>query len=153
MQSAIVTEFLSFLVEVNTFDVHLIVDNRVKAWLAKRPRSTSTSPQPTPHGSIRCERWGIITQKAIRRGSFSNVKELVNKIERASTGWTATAQSILAKVERRSSVSATLTTASARRAWEVHCSRADPKGDHPSLGAHRIGGRAFGSRARCAKGS
>ena len=56
------------------------------------------------------ERWfGIITQKAIRRGSFSSVKELVAKIDRFVEHynanpkpfmWTATAESILAKVER-----------------------------------------------------
>jgi hypothetical protein len=56
------------------------------------------------------ERWfGIITQQAIRRRSLSNVKELVRKIDRFVEHyntksrpfvWTATADSILAKVER-----------------------------------------------------
>ena len=56
------------------------------------------------------ERWfGIITQKAIRRGSFSSVKELIKKIERfvehynaqaTPFMWTATAESILGKVQR-----------------------------------------------------
>ena len=56
------------------------------------------------------ERWfGIITQMAIRRGSFSNVRELVNKIDlfvehyNASATpfmWTATAESILTKLQR-----------------------------------------------------
>ena len=58
------------------------------------------------------ERWfGIITQRAIRRGTFSSVRQLTGKINRfvndynASTrpfAWTATADSILAKVERLS---------------------------------------------------
>jgi putative transposase len=56
------------------------------------------------------ERWfGIITQRAIRRGSFSSVKELIAKIEhfianynKGSTpfSWTATADSILEKLQR-----------------------------------------------------
>ena len=50
-----------------------------------------------------------ITQMAIRRGSFSNVRELVNKIDlfvehynaRATPFmWTATAESILTKIQR-----------------------------------------------------
>jgi putative transposase len=55
------------------------------------------------------ETWfNIITQKAIRRGTFRSVRELVKKIEQfvdnyntRSTpfAWTATADSILAKVK------------------------------------------------------
>ncbi len=60
------------------------------------------------------ERWfGIITQRAIRRGTFSSVKQLTGKIDRFVNDyntktrpfvWTATADSILAKVERLSKV-------------------------------------------------
>ncbi len=56
------------------------------------------------------ERWfGIITQQAIRCGSFSSVPQLRNKINAFVENynnncrpfvWTPTAQSILAKVER-----------------------------------------------------
>ena len=56
------------------------------------------------------ERWfGIITQRAIRRGSFSSVKELIARIEhfmaaynktKAPFNWTATADSILEKLQR-----------------------------------------------------
>jgi putative transposase len=56
------------------------------------------------------ERWfGLITQRAIRRGSFPNVNELARKINcfvehynanAAPFVWTATAESILAKVQR-----------------------------------------------------
>lgn len=56
------------------------------------------------------ERWfGIITQRAIRRGSFSSVKELIARIEQfvgaynkntAPFIWTATADSILEKLQR-----------------------------------------------------
>jgi len=56
------------------------------------------------------ERWfALITQRAIRRGSFRKVRELIQRIERFVTHynetarpfrWTATADSILAKLER-----------------------------------------------------
>jgi putative transposase len=56
------------------------------------------------------ERWfGIITQRTIRRGSFSSVKELIAKIEHfianddkdsAPFRWTTTADSILEKLQR-----------------------------------------------------
>jgi putative transposase len=55
------------------------------------------------------ERWfGIITQRAIRRGSFSSVKELITTIEHviandnkdsAPFSWTATADSIPEKLQ------------------------------------------------------
>ena len=56
------------------------------------------------------ERWfGLITLRAIRRGSFSSVKELISKIEQLVAAydktkvpfkWTATADSILEKLQR-----------------------------------------------------
>ena len=56
------------------------------------------------------ERWfGIIIQQAIRQGSFSSVKELIAKIQqfvaaynmnKAPFKWTATAVSILKKLQR-----------------------------------------------------
>jgi putative transposase len=115
-------EFLAFLRHIDAnvptqFDVHLVVDNyathkhpKVKAWLAKRPRYHIHFTPTYASWLNQVERWfGIITQKAIRRGSFSSVKELVAKIERFVEHyninpkpfvWTATAESILAKVER-----------------------------------------------------
>ena len=61
-------------------------------------------------GLNQVERWfGIITQRAIRRGSFSSVKELIARIEqfvaaynktKAPFNWTATADSILEKLQR-----------------------------------------------------
>ena len=53
--------------------------------------------------------FGIITQRAIRRGSFSSVKELIAKIEQLVAfynkakdpfNWTATADSILEKLQQ-----------------------------------------------------
>jgi putative transposase len=56
------------------------------------------------------ERWfGIITQRTIRRGSFSSVKELIARIEQFVTTynkntstfiWTATPDSILEKLQK-----------------------------------------------------
>ena len=115
-------EFLSFLRHIDasvpkTLDVHLIVDNyathkhpKVRAWLARHPRYHVHFTPTYASWLNQVERWfGIITQKAIRRGSFSSVKALVANIEtfvqhyNANTTpfvWTATAESILAKVER-----------------------------------------------------
>lgn len=115
-------EFLAFLRHIDAnvpqeLDVHLIVDNyathkhpKIKAWLAKHPRYHIHYTPTYASWINQVERWfGIITQKAIRRGTFSNVKELVHKINtfvahyNANTtpfAWTATAESILEKVER-----------------------------------------------------
>jgi putative transposase len=115
-------EFLSFLRHIDAnvpqdFDIHLIVDNyathkhaKVKAWLAKRPRYHIHYTPTYASWLNQVERWfGIITQQAIRRGSFSSVKQLVKKIEHfvehynanaSPFAWTATAESILAKVQR-----------------------------------------------------
>jgi hypothetical protein len=64
------------------------------------------------HGQV--ERWfGLITQRAIRRGSFSSVKDLIEKIDsfvrhynrsHRPFVWTATADSILQKIRRLCSV-------------------------------------------------
>jgi putative transposase len=56
--------------------------------------------------------FALITDKAIRRGSFNSVKDLVGKIDHFVTQynknckpfiWTATADSILAKLDRLTS--------------------------------------------------
>lgn len=115
-------EFLAFLHSIDKavpvdLDVHCIVDNyashkhpKVKAWLAARPR---WHMHFVPTYSIwlnQVERFfAIITDKAIRRGSFTSVKELTKKIDSFVSHynenckpftWTATADSILAKLAR-----------------------------------------------------
>ena len=117
-------EFLAFLRHIDrnvpkTLDVHLVVDHyathkhaKVKAWLARRPRYHIHYTPTYASWLNQVERWfGIITQQAIRRGTFSSVKQLTRKIDRFvndynSTNrpfvWIATADSILAKVERLS---------------------------------------------------
>lgn len=115
-------EYLQFLkhVEENVpkkLDVHVIVDNyathkhpKVKRWLAAHPRWHVHYTPTYASWLNQVEIWfNIITQKAIRRGSFTSVKELVANIGNYVTHynrhpkpfmWTATANSILAKIER-----------------------------------------------------
>ena len=78
--------FLSFLRHIDAnvpahLDVHLIVDNyathkhaAVKTWLAKRPRYQVHYTPTYATWISQVERWfGIITQQAIRRGSFNSM--------------------------------------------------------------------------------
>jgi putative transposase len=118
-------EFLSFLrtIEQNVspdLNVHLIVDNycthkhaKVKAWLARRPRwQIHYTPTYSSWLNMVERFFAHITDKAIRRGSFNSVKELIQKIDHfvsqynktcAPFVWTATADSILEKLERLTS--------------------------------------------------
>nr|WP_274380074.1 IS630 family transposase [Paraburkholderia atlantica] len=115
-------EFLAFLKHVDQavleeLDVHLIVDNyathkhpKVKAWLAKHTRYHMHFTPTYSSWLNQVERWfGLITQQAIRRGSFRNVRQLIASIERYVVQynqhnrpfvWTATAASIVQKVAR-----------------------------------------------------
>ena len=100
-------------------DIHLILDNyathkhpKVKAWIAKRPRYHLHFTPTYASWLNQVERWfGLISQRAIKRGSFRSVKELVEQITEFTDQynttskpfvWVATAQSILDKVERLS---------------------------------------------------
>jgi putative transposase len=115
-------EFLSFLRHLDqnvpaAYEVHLIVDNyathkhpKVRTWLAQRPRYQMHYTPTYSSWLNQVERWfGIITQRAIRRGSFTSVHDLVEKIDAFVQRynhssrpfvWTATADSILQKIAR-----------------------------------------------------
>src|SRR5205809_121089 len=115
-------EYLSFLREIEknvpkNLEVHIIVDNyathkhlRVKRWFATRPRFHVHFTPTYASWLNQVEMWfNRITQQAIRRGTFSSVKDLVEKIDHYVQNsnrraqpfvWTATADSIFAKVER-----------------------------------------------------
>jgi putative transposase len=115
-------EYLDFLRQIEEsvpeeLDVHVIVDNyathkhpRVKRWLAARPRFHVHFTPTYASWLNQVEIWfNRITQRAIRRGTFRSVKELVQKIDQyvhsSNTHaqpfvWTATADSIFAKVQR-----------------------------------------------------
>ena len=115
-------EFLSFLRRLDAaipeeLEVHLIVDNyathkhpKVRTWLAQRPRYHVHYTPTYSSWLNQVERWfGLITQRAIRRGSFRSVKDLIEKIDsfvqhynrtHRPFVWTATADSILNKLAR-----------------------------------------------------
>jgi len=115
-------EFLGFLkhIEANVppdLDAHLVVDNyaahkhpKVRAWLAARPRFHVHYTPTYASWLYQVERWfALITQRQIRRGSFVSARDLIGKINAFVEAynakakpfvWTATSQSILAKVKR-----------------------------------------------------
>jgi transposase len=115
-------EFLSFLKKIDksvppNLEIHVIVDNygphkhpKVWNWLAKHPRFTMHFTPTYSSWLNQVERWfGLISEKAIRRGSFKNTQELITKIDNFAKHyneharpfvWTATADSILEKVEK-----------------------------------------------------
>ncbi len=115
-------EFIRFLkkIEAETpshLTLHLIVDNygthkhpRVKAWLRRHPRFHLHFTPTSSSWLNMVERWfRELTDKRIRRGSFRTVRELIaaireyldnhNQNPRVFT-WTASAESILAKVAK-----------------------------------------------------
>jgi transposase len=116
------TEFLTFLRTIDRhvpkgLQIHLILDNyathkhpNVKAWLAKHPRfhlhftPTSSSWVNMVEGFF-----AQLTNKAIRRGAFASVADLIAAIDAylAATNtsptpftWTKTADQIVEKVQR-----------------------------------------------------
>ncbi|MFI9643124.1 transposase [Micromonospora sp. NPDC051925] len=115
-------EFLRFLRTIDTtvprnLQIHMIVDNygththpNVKAWLAKHPRFHLHFTPTSSSWLNMVERWfAALTDKMIRRGVFHSVDDLITAIEEylrvhnddpKPFVWTATAESILAKVRR-----------------------------------------------------
>lgn len=115
-------EFLQFLrhIEANVpadLDVHLVIDNyathkhdKVRLWLAQRPRFHVHFTPTAASWLNQVEIWfHLITQQAIRRGSFTSTKQLVEKIEQFVAhynpqaqpfAWVATADSIFEKLGR-----------------------------------------------------
>ena len=115
-------EFLQFLRHIDSsvpqdLELHLVVDNyathkhaKVRRWLAARPRYHVHYTPTYASWLNQVETWfGIITQRAIRRGTFRNVADLVANIERFVQNynknshpfvWTAMADSILQKIQR-----------------------------------------------------
>lgn len=116
------TPFLKFLRTIDAevpkgLQIHLVLDNyathkhkNVKTWLAKHPRfHLHFTPTSSSWLNI-VERWfGKLDDKTIRRGVFQSVPDLIGKIDAYLTAnnknptpfvWTATIESILAKVRR-----------------------------------------------------
>jgi transposase len=115
-------EFLKFLRLIDRTvakdkQIHLILDNysthkhaNVRAWLDKHPRFHLHFIPTSSSWLNLVERWfREITDKAIRRGSFTSVQELINAIQEfidvhnddpKPFVWTATADEIIEKVQR-----------------------------------------------------
>jgi transposase len=115
-------EFLKFLRHLDRefpaeLELHLIVDNyrthkhaNVDAWLAQHPRFHLHFIPTSSSWLNLVERWfRELTEKAIRRGVFHSVPELIDAIETFLAAhnddpkpfvWTASADAILAKVNR-----------------------------------------------------
>jgi transposase len=83
----------------------------VRAWLERNPRITFHFTPTSASWLNQVETWfGILTRKAIRRGSFGSVTELIAMIEAFTRSWNAgaspfvwvkTADAILAKAVRK----------------------------------------------------
>jgi putative transposase len=119
-------EFLAFLRHLDRnlpadLDVHLIIDNygthkhpKVRTWLAAHPRYHVHYTPTYASWLNQVERWfALITHQSIRRGSVQSVRELIANInhyvehynrDTRPFVWTATADSILAKVRRLTSL-------------------------------------------------
>jgi transposase len=115
-------EFLKFLRTIDRqvpkgLQIHLILDNyaahkhpKVQAWLAKHPRfHLHFTPTSSSWLNLVEIFFGKLTDKAIRRGVFNSVPDLIAAIDAYLTAnnknpepfvWTATAEQILAKVRR-----------------------------------------------------
>jgi transposase len=118
-------EFLTFLKTVerktpSELEIHAIVDNyathkhaRVQSWLAKHPRvHLHFTPTSASWLNLVERLFAEVTDKAIRRGVFTSVKALEEAISTYLTErnreprpytWTATVETILAKVGRAQS--------------------------------------------------
>lgn len=115
-------EYLQFLKQVDAnvppaLGIHLVVDNyathkhpNVKRWLALHPRFQVHFTPTYASWLNQVEIWfNLVTQRAIRRGTFKSVKDLIANIQSFTAHhnrnshpfvWTATADSILEKVKR-----------------------------------------------------
>jgi transposase len=121
-------EFIAFLESIAKRyprrELHLICDNygthkhlKVKEWLARHPRFTLHFTPTSASWLNLVERWfALITNQAIRRGSFDSVKQLERTISRYTAEWnqdakpfvwTKSAREIKRKIKRVSEISET----------------------------------------------
>ena len=115
-------DFLAFMKRVARAypggELHVVLDNvsthttpDVRTWLAANPRVIFHFTPTSASWMNQVETWfGILTRKAIRRGSFRSVRELVAMIDAFTRqwnegsspfGWVRTADEILAKAVRK----------------------------------------------------
>jgi len=115
-------EFLKFLRRLDAefpeeLNLHLVVDNygthkhpKVQSWLRRHPRFVLHFIPTSSSWLNQVERWfGELTQKAVRRGAFVSVGDLVeaiaNYMEQWNESprpfvWSATVESIMEKIDR-----------------------------------------------------
>jgi transposase len=115
-------EFIKFLRRLDDefpegLKLHLVVDNygthkhpKVQSWLKRHPRFVLHFIPTSSSWLNQVERWfGELTQKAVRRGAFVSVGDLVEAIANYLEAWnesprpfvwTATVESIMAKIDR-----------------------------------------------------
>jgi hypothetical protein len=130
-------EFLAFIKTVAARyagrELHVVIDNfathftpDVQAWLATNPNITVHRTAVGASWLNHIEVWlGIITHQAIRRGTFSSVRQLVSGIKNYTANWnadpkpftwTADADTILSKTtNRRSRTQPAASTSHGRR--------------------------------------
>jgi transposase len=115
-------DFLAFLKRAERSyrgqELHIVLDDvsthrtpDVRQWLTKHPRITFHFTPTSASWMNQIETWfGILTRQAIRRSSFTSVKELVTMIEAFTRQWNEgsspfvwvkTADQILAKAVRK----------------------------------------------------
>lgn len=115
-------EFLKFLRRLDQgfpedLTLHLVLDNygthktpEVQRWLARHPRFVPHFIPTSSSWLNLVERWfGELTRKAVRRGAFVSVPDLIQAIEAFLAAWnekpdpfvwTATVEAIMEKIER-----------------------------------------------------
>jgi transposase len=115
-------EFLKFLRRLDrefpeALTLHLVMDNygthktpEVRRWLARHPRFVPHFIPTSSSWVNLVERWfRELTQKAVRRGAFASVPDLIQAIETFLAAWneqpkpfiwTETVENIMAKIER-----------------------------------------------------
>jgi len=115
-------EFIKFLQRLDAefpeeLNLHLVVDNygthkhpKVQSWLKRHPRFVLHFIPTSSSWLNQVERWfGELTQKAVRRGAFISVGDLVeaiaNYLEQWNESprpfvWSATVESIMQKIDR-----------------------------------------------------
>lgn len=115
-------EFIKFLRQLDQefpeeLNLHLVVDNygthkhaRVRSWLKRHPRFVLHFIPTSSSWLNQVERWfGELTQKAVRRGAFVSIGDLVEAIAKYLEQWnesprpfvwTATVESIMDKIDR-----------------------------------------------------
>jgi DDE superfamily endonuclease len=120
-------------------EIHVVVDNlgthftaEVRDWLADNPNITFHRTPVGAPWTNQIEIWfGLITRQAIRRGTFSSVKQLITTIENYIANWnanckpftwTAAADTILAKCDGLSQKSEAYGTL----VWLLICTKPKP---------------------------